>query len=121
MKLRIQGNTLRLRLSKTDVDTFAENGLVKEHIEFGPNSLTYLIETASGNKVTALYEMNTIRIGVPEAIKNKWTSTEQVGFDAVVNYEGQKLEILIEKDFKCMMPRKEDESDLYANPQANNN
>ncbi|MEQ8925396.1 MAG: hypothetical protein RLO81_06250 [Fulvivirga sp.] len=118
MKLRIQGNTLRLRLSKTDVETFAENGLVKEHIEFGSNSLTYLIETSSGNEVTALYEMNTIRIGVPESIKNKWTTTDQVGFDAVVKHGDQKLDVLIEKDFQCLVPRKEDESDLYANPRA---
>lgn len=121
MKLRIQGNTLRLRLSKTEVETFEQNGMVKEHVEFGETSFTYLIETISGNKVTAVYEMNTIRIGVPESIKAKWTTTDQVGFDAVVNYDDQKLEVLVEKDFQCLIPRKEDESDLYSNPRAMDN
>ncbi|QSE96051.1 DUF7009 family protein [Fulvivirga lutea] len=118
MKLRIQGNTLRLRLSKTEVDTFAQNGLVKEHTEFGDTSLTYLLESTDKKNVTATFEMNVIRIGVPESIKTQWTTTVQVGFDAIVKFGKQKLEVLVEKDFQCLVPRKEDESDLYVNPRA---
>ena len=118
MKLRIKGNTLRLRLSQSEVEAFKENGLVKEHIEFGSTTLTYLLELVEGVEVTAIYELNTIRIGVPQAVKSDWTDTDQVGFDAVVDYGDQHLEILVEKDFQCLIPRKEDESDLYVNRKA---
>jgi len=45
MKLRIQGNSLRLRLTQKEVAQVRNRGLVESHIEFAPgHSLSYLLE-----------------------------------------------------------------------------
>ena len=43
MKIRIKGNSIRLRLTKTEVDNFAANGFVEEKTEFGNNYFLYIV------------------------------------------------------------------------------
>ena len=47
MKLRIRGNSIRLRLSRTEVAQFAGNGNVEDTVEFGSSQpgLVYCIRT----------------------------------------------------------------------------
>ncbi len=118
MKIRIQGNSIRLRLTKTEVDLFSGRGVVKETTHLGGTTLTYQLVSKAMEKMTAVFENNIISIIVPIAIANQWTSTEQVGFEAEVKYEnGESVSILVEKDFQCLAPRAgEDESDLFKNP-----
>ena len=49
-----------------------------------------------------------------------WATTEQVSVECEqVLDDGDKLGILVEKDFACLAPREgEDESDMYAHPNA---
>ena len=45
MKLRLRGNSLRLRLSQTDLRAFLETGAVRETTAFGGDSaVTYALE-----------------------------------------------------------------------------
>ena len=57
---------------------------------------------------------------LPETSVLAWAMTEQVsirGEQPLV--EGEKLAILIEKNFACLAPREgEDESDMYLHPQS---
>ena len=47
MKLRIQGNSLRLRLTRNEVAQLHDGGRVESSIEFGPGrTLTYALESA---------------------------------------------------------------------------
>ena len=39
MKLRLQGNSVRLRLTRSEVERLRETGLVEESIEFGSGEL----------------------------------------------------------------------------------
>lgn len=41
MKLRIQGNSLRLRLTKTEVNTFCKTGNFEQQTRFTENTFTY--------------------------------------------------------------------------------
>ena len=54
MKLRIRGNTLRLRVSKSELATVLKRGSVQDAIRFGPRTrLVYRLEAAAGNRFGA--------------------------------------------------------------------
>lgn len=120
MKIRISGNTLRLRLSQSEVNEVGTEGRVSDSIDFGPRKLIYMVQVVDQPEITASYEGDYITVNVPPAIAEPWATTEQVGFEADLALEGEeKLYVLVEKDFKCLKPReREDESDLFDNPQG---
>ena len=121
MKLRIKGNSIRLRLSQREVSDFARNARVEDSISFGNRKLTYaLIKLNQAKEILASFENDRIEIGVPAAIADEWTQSEQVGFDAGQKLSGgETLKILVEKDFACLTAREgEDESDAFPHPQA---
>lgn len=118
MKIRIKGNTLRLRLSQSEVDEVKSEGRTSDSINFGPRKLIYTLQVIDQPAVTASYDGDFIMVNVPAEVSEKWANTDQVGFEAEQPLEdGDKLYILVEKDFQCLNPRRgEDESDLFDNP-----
>lgn len=112
MKIRIKGNSLRYRLTKTDVASFAENGYIEESIDFGSQALTYSLQKTGFNNLSAIFENNKITLFMPETMVNEWVLTEKVGFE----YRQGELFLLVEKDFKCLDDVAEDQSDNYPNP-----
>lgn len=121
MKIRIQGNSIRLRLSQADVRTFAETGVVEERLQFGLSpgeSLVYKLEQADIRQFAATFEDNRISIAVPAETGSNWAATAMVGMESEISLgENKALRILVEKDFKCLTERAgEDESDNFPNP-----
>ncbi len=120
MKLRIFGNSLRLRLSQSEVASLHQTGKVEDHISFGKSagqSLTYTLESSGASQITATFEAGRIAVAVPEALARQWALSEEVSLKAEQPTNiGETLKILIEKDFKCLTPREEDESDNFPNP-----
>jgi hypothetical protein len=121
MKLRIRGNSLRLRLSKSEVEKFSENGRVSDEICFGGDQsekMIYSLEKGLNKKINAVFQNGKITIFVPENVATKWTAPDEVGFESDQNLDDQiSLRILVEKDFVCLSPREsEDESDNYSHP-----
>ena len=119
MKIRIKGNSIRYRLSKTEIDKFGRDGLLEEKTDFlnGP-SFFYRLQKKKGIvALEASFSENRISIFVPEEIANEWTGTTIVWFDTTMNIGDEKtLFILIEKDFVCLDHTFEDQSDNYPNP-----
>ena len=120
MKLRIRDNSIRLRLSRGEVDTFGELGVVEAAIEFpGQTSLSYALERGEGDNIGASYSDGRIVITVPSAESSDWVATDRVGMSGEVAIDGGTLSILIEKDFQCLTARSgEDEADMYPHPGA---
>ncbi len=120
MKIRILGNSLRLRLSQSEVSNLAEDMHVSDSIDFGGRKLIYALQGADTEKIYAEYSGDIVTVNVPEKMIRQWTSTDQVGFDykQPLN-DNEFLSILVEKDFACITPRK-GEDDLYPNPAAGN-
>lgn len=121
MKIRIQGNSIRLRLSQADVRTFAETGVVEERLQFGLSpgeSLVYKLEQADIRQFAATFNDNRISIAVPAEAGSNWAATAMVGMESEISLgENKALRILVEKDFKCLTERAgEDESDNFPNP-----
>jgi len=124
MKIRIRGNSIRFRLTRGDVDTFAKTGTIKETIHFGAafgGQLTYRLQRANVSDLTSNFSNGEIIIEVPNDIATQWTNDQTfIGLEHLANAESeQPLRILVEKDFKCLQVRKdEDESDAFPNPKG---
>jgi hypothetical protein len=119
MKIRIKGNSIRYRLTKTEIDVFGKNGWLEEKTEFlNGSSFHYRLERKAGiENMEASFSGNMICIFVPEKIALEWTTTDIVGFDTKMDIgDGNELFLLIEKDFVCLDHTFEDQSDNYENP-----
>ncbi len=84
MKLRIKGNSLRLRLTQSEIQEFQEKGIVQEVIKFGISPLqrmNYILQQFDGNEMNASYESNTMIVNVPNSIAATWVTTNQVGVE----------------------------------------
>lgn len=120
MKLRIKGNSIRLRLTQTDVSKFITDGKLVETVEFGnatdPKFYYELLVSETAENVCAEFNNGTISVLVPKNTAKNWANTERVG---IAGDENSKLKILIEKDFACLAPREgEDESDNFPHPKT---
>ncbi|MCE0499696.1 MAG: hypothetical protein LV481_17295 [Methylacidiphilales bacterium] len=123
MKLRIKGNSIRLRLGQSEVQRLANSGIVEERTAFGPakqECFSYALCASSDvSVVSADFADRRLLIRVPTGMIHQWATTGQVGIDALQrtgNYEG--LFILIEKDFECIdAPSGESQADAFPNPQ----
>lgn len=118
MKIRIRGNSLRYRLSRSEVRAFAETGSYQETTSFGNSIFTYNLKTKKENNgLSASYEHNTITLWMPEAEAREWTGSDRIGFENNMALDdGTSLFILLEKDFQCLDHSREDQSDMYINP-----
>ena len=122
MKLRIKGNTIRFRLTKSEVDYFGKENKLEEKTEFGNNFLTYSLKTVDDENFSADFSNNTISLFVPKHLASEWTSTEMVGLESEMEIgNGKKLFLLLEKDYKCLDTVAEDQNDNYENPLRNSN
>lgn len=119
MKIRIQGNSIRLRLGQTEVKTLGEHGFLLETTQF-PNGdfFDYSVVSECVDEPTAFVLENGIQIALPENDCHSFASSDEVSLEAALDLpEGGQLAILVEKDFTCLKSRSgEDESDLYPNP-----
>ena len=117
MKIRIKGNTLRLRLSQTEMNIFSEKKQCKDSIKFSAqHKLEYILDTAE--KFSAEYTEHTIRISIPNDIAERWSNTDEVSIAHEILIDAtNSVKLLIEKDFQCLTVREgEDESDNFPNP-----
>ncbi|MFS4454999.1 DUF7009 family protein [Maribacter sp. 2304DJ31-5] len=123
MKIRIKGNSIRYRLTKTEVETLSKKGRYSEKTKIGDQTFHYTV-CADANKthLDAAFADNTITLSVPKKDTLEWPGNEQVGFQhTVVLPNGGKLSLLLEKDFVCMDATLEDQSDNYPNPKLDQN
>ncbi len=119
MKIRIKGNSIRVRIVKTELENFGKNGVLEERTEFGNTELIYRLQSKQGiNQLEARMEGNTITMYVPEEMKQEWVNTNVVGYNSNMELgNGKKLFLLLEKDFKCLDAEVlEDQSDNFDNP-----
>jgi hypothetical protein len=114
MKIRIKGNSLRYRLTKTDVSQFMEKGYFEEITHFGETVFTYALMRSNGEKLAADFRDNKITLFIPGTMADEWAGTDRVGFEDC----NAPLYLLVEKDFKCLDNVAEDQSDNYPNPHA---
>ncbi len=118
MKLRVRFNSVRLRLTKTEVSRLRGVGECTEFIRFpGGASLAYSLQAAECPAVDAEFKEGAVRIRVPRKDVLAWSATDAVGIYATVDAAGAALQVSVEKDFQCLdMSTLEDQSDMFENP-----
>ncbi len=125
MKLRLQANSLRLRLRQGEVKRLIETGAVEEAIRFFPGSeaLTYRLELSDvAPAITARLKGSLVLVEAPAGLARAWAgdagqvsldATQPAGADAA-----HGLVILVEKDFACLDGSDEQNADTFPNPLA---
>jgi hypothetical protein len=122
MKLRMQSNSIRLRLKQREVDQLAGTGRVEESVSFGEqeNVFRYVLEaSSSATKIRAHLKAHGIFVEVPAKEVARWASGNDVGIEFFQRTDGSdQLQILIEKDFACLNGTDEQNADTFPNPLA---
>ena len=117
MKLRIRGNSLRLRLMKGEVERLKLEEQIEEKINFpGGESLTYRLALA--DVLYASLSHHVLQVDIPRKEALEWIYSEELGLEEqTLSANGEELRILIEKDLQCLTERVgEDDSDAFPNP-----
>ncbi|MEG9437370.1 hypothetical protein JAO29_14530 [Edaphobacter sp. HDX4] len=123
MKLRIKGNSLRLRVSRSELASFLRGERVEDTVHFATTPgarLTYALECASlPVPVKVRYEAQSVTIQLSEVQASVWGEETEVGvYTSVEIGGGCSLEIIVEKDFACLDRSDEDNTDTFANPHS---
>ena len=121
MKIRIKGDFIRYRLTRTEVETFCKDGVHEETTDFGNAVFIYILKAKKGiSALEADFKNNTITVYLPDEERATWATSDRVGYEGVMNLSnGKQLSLLVEKDFVCLDETIEDQSDNYPNPLAN--
>jgi hypothetical protein len=112
MKLRLNDNELRLRLSQSEVASFGESGRIAAEVKFASGILSYSLESAE--RASATFENGSIRIALPEAQVRHWIDCDETGIETTSG----PLRILVEKDFACLHRDADENADAFPNPLA---
>ena len=126
MKLRIRGNSVRLRLDQRDLNQLLISGRIEEGIRFGEDAMRYFsyaleIDDVGGHSPQIDYHSGHFVVRLSRRSADAWKNSEQVGFDVLQSVEGAEIRLLVEKDFACLdRPAGEEMDDAFAfpNPQA---
>jgi hypothetical protein len=125
VKLRLQANSVRLRLKQGEVDRLVEKGTVEESIRFFPGGemLSYRLELSdSATIASARFQAHEIVVELPASAARKWAADPaQVSLEALQPPgadAARALAILVEKDFACLDGTDEQNADTFPHPLA---
>jgi hypothetical protein len=121
MKLRIRGDTIRLRLKRGEVDQIAAGISVVEETHFPDSVLTYRLDVSADSDISASLDNASLVVSLPESLVSDWAATDEVSLSAEQKVSGTgSLSLLIEKDFGCIEPGHhrdgEDDEDTFPHP-----
>jgi len=100
MKLWIRGNSLRLRVSKTELKKIAETGKAEDTVRFSSDvALRYGIELRPTGALTATFADAAIVVALPKLRLDLWLRPDEVSVEGSQPIGGGKvLQIVLEKD-----------------------
>ena len=108
MKLRLEDNTLRLRLSVEEGADFQREGRLETVVPLGPSvsdRLVYALqreETTPDNALSIAYTAGRVVVRLPPQIADDWVSSDEVSLRGTMpTTDNQVVHILVEKDLGC--------------------
>lgn len=118
MKIRIKDNSLRFRLTKSEVHQLCTTGFIQATTQMPSNTLTYCIKVIDGiQQLNADFIDNAITLLFPASEAAIWYDSDRITYlDNITLPTGENLKLLLEKDFVCLDHTDEDQSDNYENP-----
>lgn len=118
MKIRIKGNSIRLRLTKTDIQNLKENGIVEEKTILGTEEIFKysLVVDDKISTISAEFQAGKITVFLSEKEADILTETDEITVEGSQNNGEEKgLFLLVEKDLQCLDITHEDQTDMYEN------
>ncbi len=121
MKLRIRGDSLRLRLKRGEVNQIAAGSSIVEETHFPDSVLTYRLDVSEDDDMSANFQRGSLVISLPKSKVSDWAGSDEVSLYAEQKITGAgSLSLLIEKDFSCLEPGHhrdgEDDEDTFPHP-----
>jgi len=121
MKLRIRGDSLRLRLKRGEVDQIAAGSSIVEETHFPGSVLTYRLDISENHDISASFDRGSLVISLPKSKVSDWADSDEVSLSAEQKLTGAgSLSLLIEKDFSCLEPGHHregaDDEDTFPHP-----
>ena len=118
MKIRIKSNSIRFRLTKTEVSTLADTGYLEEQTIFPNNKFIYALQSNdNATELSATISNNKLTMFVPSSFIKDWPQNDVVGLETNMPAgENNYLYLLLEKDFVCLDESTEDQKDNFENP-----
>jgi hypothetical protein len=122
MKIRMKENALRLRVGRSELARFLEEGRIEETIRFAAASeaaFTWALEAGSQTDKETTLRAAPCAVTVvvtPEQV-HLWRNENQVGIYTRIDVGAERtLEIVVEKDFACLDGNDSENADTFANP-----
>jgi hypothetical protein len=119
MKLRIKGDSLRLRIGPSELERLMESGRIEETVHFGLKDdarLTYALEIGDGDELAVRHEGTRVAVVLPPAMARAWAQGNDVGVYGRFAVSGGLLEIVVEKDWACLDKNDAEDADTFPNP-----
>src|SRR3954451_9618413 len=102
MKLRLKGNSIRVRLDRRDIERRIDEGRAADAVRFGPGlAFSYAVEAAPAprERPKACYTDGRLTIRIDPVDGQEWLAADRVGFDHQQPVDGVVVRVLLEKDF----------------------
>lgn len=120
MKLRINNQSIRLRLSVKDIENLRANHSVSVPLFWGLDEddlLVYKLSLMEEGISQVKIKQEEINVMILKSEINEWLKKDEiVSFECSFPTLSNPLIVLIERDFKCLTPRNENEAHLFENP-----
>jgi len=121
MKLRIKDNSLRFRVTQSEMVGLIETGRIEKTVFLGPDEKsrwTYALEhQPSSTCATLRYEAPELTVVLSTADVRTWGPSDEVGIYATVDLGAHgNLDILVEKDYACLDSSDANNHDTFPNP-----
>jgi len=116
MKLRLDKNSLRLRVKKSDLETLCEKSTISESIGFPGGSFNYSLSISDiETEVMANMKGSSLEVMIPSHTASVWINSDETGIYHSIHFDNEhSLNITIEKDFPCKERPEEDTSDTFV-------
>lgn len=118
MKIRIKGNSIRFRLTQSEVKSLSEKGEIYDSTNFGNTQFSYgVVLNSTTTNLMASFSNNRIILEMPKPLGISWFENDIITYEHTLETtKGESLYLLLEKDFTCLDNTLEDQSDNYPNP-----
>lgn len=126
MKLRVRGDSMRLRLTRGEVERLAAGEAVTDALRFGGGvALETCVVTGDVAAPGARMDVAgggatvTVTVTLPADATRRWAASDEEGIEATQPHDAGALRIVVQKDFACLAPRAgDDDVDTFPHPEA---
>ena len=118
MKLRLFDNSLRLRLTRSEVRAAGAGNTIVDTTTFANGNFEFALQPVrAADAVEASFNGQRITVSAPLQLVAEWADSDRVALAA--GGAAQQPRVLVEKDFSCLVPRAGgDDDDTFPHPQS---